>query len=224
MFEDHWIKPEKLNVERANGMTIYFPVEGVEYGYNKLEIQNNKWFDFITNYENPIQSDSSFQNVNSTSVDTGTGHNDSVLVNGTFTGNSSVLKLKMIDDKGKVIETIVETLGNGKFDNLLIQPKKSGNYSIELALYGVNGYLQDYYYKDNLFVDLNLPDLNLDTPMLFSEISEGIFSNVKGVDIYDKFFIKGEISNLGTVSANNLVVRIDYDLSLIHISEPTRPY
>ena len=211
MFEDHWIKPEKLNVERANGMTIYFPAEGVEYGYNKLQIQNNKWFDFIKNYENPIQSNSSFQNVNSTSVDTGTGHNDSVLVNGTFTGNSSVLKLKMIDDKGKVIETIVETLGNGKFDNLLIQPKKSGNYSIELALYGVNGYLQDYYYKDNLFVDLNLPDLNLDTPMLFSEISEGIFSNVKGVDIYDKFFIKGEISNLGTVSANNLVVRIDYD-------------
>ena len=32
MFEDHWIKPEKLNVERANGMTIYFPTEGVKYG------------------------------------------------------------------------------------------------------------------------------------------------------------------------------------------------
>ena len=31
MFEDHWIKPEKLNVERANGMTSYFPTEGVKY-------------------------------------------------------------------------------------------------------------------------------------------------------------------------------------------------
>ena len=30
MFEDHWIKPEKLNVERAKGMTIYFPTDGVK--------------------------------------------------------------------------------------------------------------------------------------------------------------------------------------------------
>ncbi len=211
MFEDHWIKPEKLNVERANGMTIYFPVDGVKYGYDQLEIGSNKWFNFITNYESPIQSDSNFQIVNSSSTDTGTGHNDSVLVNGTFEGNATVLTLKMIDDKGNIIETIVKTLSSEIFDNLLIQPKKSGNYSIELTLYGNDGYLQDYYYKDNLFVDLNLPDLNLDTPMLFSETSEGILSHVKGVDIYDKFWINGQISNLGTVSANNLLVRIEYD-------------
>ena len=211
MFEDHWIKPEKLNVERANGMTIYFPVDGVKYGYDQLEIGSNKWFNFITNYESPIQSDSNFQIVNSSSTDTGTGHNDSVLVNGTFKGNATVLTLKMIDDKGNIIETIVKALGSESFDNLLIQPKKSGNYSIELTLYGNDGYLQDYYYKDNLFVDLNLPDLNLDTPMLFSETSEGILSHVKGVDIYDKFLINGQISNLGTVSANNLLVRIEYD-------------
>ena len=211
MFEDHWIKPEKLNVERANGMTIYFPVDGVKYGYDQLEIGSNKWFNFITNYESPIQSDSNFQIVNSSSTDTGTGHNDSVLVNGTFEGNATVLTLKMIDDKGNIIETIVKTLSSEIFDNLLIQPKKSGNYSIELTLYGNDGYLQDYYYKDNLFVDLNLPDLNLDTPMLFSETSEGILSHVKGVDIDDKFLINGQISNLGTVSANNLLVRIEYD-------------
>ena len=211
MFEDHWIKPEKLNVERANGMTIYFPVDGVKYGYDQLEIGSNKWFNFITNYESPIQSDSNFQIVNSSSTDTGTGHNDSVLVNGTFKGNATVLTLKMIDDKGNIIETIVKTLSSEIFDNLLIQPKKSGNYSIELTLYGNDGYLQDYYYKDNLFVDLNLPDLNLETPMLFSETSEGILSHVKGVDIDDKFLINGQISNLGTVSANNLLVRIEYD-------------
>ena len=211
MFEDHWIKPEKLNVERANGMTIYFPVDGVKYGYDQLEIGSNKWFNFITNYESPIQSDSNFQIVNSSSTDTGTGHNDSVLVNGTFEGNATVLTLKMIDDKGNIIETIVKTLSSEIFDNLLIQPKKSGNYSIELTLYGNDGYLQDYYYKDNLFVDLNLPDLNLETPMLFSETSEGILSHVKGVDIDDKFLINGQISNLGTVSANNLLVRIEYD-------------
>ena len=211
MFKDHWIKPEKLNVERANGMTIYFPVEGVKYGYNELKIESNKWFDFITNYENPIQSDSNFKNVNSSSTDTGTGHNDSVLVNGTFEGNATMLTLKMIDEKGNIIETIVKTVANESFDNLLIQPKKSGNYSIELTLYGNEGYLQDYYYRDNLFVDLNLPDLNLDTPMLFSETSEGVFSRVKGIDIYDNFFISGQISNIGTVSANNLLVKIEYD-------------
>ena len=39
MFEDHWIKPEKLNVERAKGMTIYFPTDGVKYGYSDLKIK-----------------------------------------------------------------------------------------------------------------------------------------------------------------------------------------
>ena len=211
MFEDHWIKPEKLNVERANGMTIYFPTEGVKSGYNKLEIINNKWFDFITNYETPTQSNSNFEIVNSVSVDTGTGHNDSVLVNGTFTGTASTLRLKMINSQGEVIESIIENLENNSFDNLLIQPKKSGNYSIELTLYGDNGYLQDYYYKDKLFVDLNLPDLNLNVPMLFSETSEGLFSHVKGVDIEDIFFVKGQIINLGTVKGNNISLVIEYE-------------
>ncbi|OIR23009.1 MAG: hypothetical protein BEU00_01215 [Marine Group III euryarchaeote CG-Epi3] len=211
MFEDHWIKPEKLNVDRANGMTIYFPTEGVKYGYNELEIKENKWFDFITNYETLIQSDSNFEIVNSISIDTGTGHNDSVLVNGTFTGNASIIRLKMINSQDQVIETIVENIENNSFDNLLIQPKKSGNYSIELTLYGDDGYLQDYYYKDNLFVDLNLPDLNLDMPMLFSETSDGLFSQVKGVDIDDHFLIKGQINNLGTVNANNISLRIEYE-------------
>ena len=63
MFEDHWIKPEKLNVERANGMTIYFPTEGVKYGYSNLEIMENTWFNFISNYETAIQSESNFENV-----------------------------------------------------------------------------------------------------------------------------------------------------------------
>jgi len=211
MFEDHWIKPGKLNVERANGMTIYFPTEGVKSGYNNLEIINNEWFNFITNYESPTQSNSNFEIVNSISVDTGTGHNDSVLVNGTFTGNASILRLKMINSQGEVIETIEENLENNSFDNLLIQPKKSGNYSIELTLYGDNGYLQDYYYKDNLFVDLNLPDLNLDLPMLFSQTSEGIFSHVKGVDVDDIFFVKGQVINLGTVKANNISIIIEYE-------------
>lgn len=211
IFEDHWIKPEKLNVERANGMTIYFPTGGVKSGYDELVIINNKWFDFITNYEIPALSNSNFEIVNSASVDTGTGHNDSILVNGTFTGNASILRLKMINSQGEIIETTVENLGNNSFDNLLIQPKKSGNYSIELTLYDDNGYLQDYYYKENLFVDLNLPDLNLDMPMLFSETSEGIFSHVKGVDIDDSFFVKGQINNLGTVNANNISLRIEYE-------------
>tara|TARA_B100000945_G_scaffold30980_2_gene21251 strand:- start:2613 stop:5192 length:2580 start_codon:yes stop_codon:yes gene_type:complete len=211
MFEDHWIKPEKLNVERANGMTIYFPTEGVKSGYSELEIINNKWFDFITNYETIYIPNSNFESVNSISIDTGTGHNDSVLVNGNFTGNATILKMKMMNSQEEVVKTIVETLENNSFDNLLIQPKKSGNYSIELTLYDDNGYLQDYYYKEDLFVDLNLPDLNLDMPMLFSETSEGIFSHVKGVDIDDTFFIRGQIINLGTVKANNISLKIEYE-------------
>ena len=51
MFEDHWIKPEKLNVDRAKGMTIYFPTDGAKYGYSELKIKDNMWFNFITNYE-----------------------------------------------------------------------------------------------------------------------------------------------------------------------------
>ena len=211
MFEDHWTKPEKLNVERANGMTIYFPTEGVKNGYSNLEIMENTWFDFISNYETSIQSESNFENVNSKSVDTGTGHNDSVLVNGTFDGEASILKFKIINSQGEVIESIVQGLENNSFDNLLVQPKKSGNYSIELTLYNDEGYLQDYYYDENLFVDLNLPDLHLDMPELVSETSEGVLSNVKGVDINDKFFVKGQIRNLGTVSANNVSLKIKYE-------------
>ena len=175
MFEDHWEKPEKLNVERANGMTIYFPTEGVKNGYEELQIKENEWFNFITNYENLIQPNSNFEKVNSASVDTGTGHNDSVRVNGTLAGNATMLILKVIDSQGKIIETIKESLDNSSFNNLIFQPKKSGNYSIELTLYGDDGYLQDYYYKEDLFVDLNLPDLNLDIPRLFSETSEDTF-------------------------------------------------
>ena len=211
IFEDHWKKPEKLNVERANGMTIYFPTDGVKTGYNELQIRQNEWFNFITNYENLIQPNSNFENVNSASIDTGTGHNDSVQVNATFAGNATRLILKVVDSQGEIIETIEENLENGIFNNLIFQPKKSGNYSIELTLYGDEGYLQDYYYKENLFVDLNLPDLNLDTPRLFSETSENTFSNVKGVNINDNFFIQGQISNLGTVTANNISLKIEYD-------------
>ncbi len=211
MFEDHWIKPEKLNVERAKGMTIYFPTDGVKYGYSDLKIKDNMWFNFITNYEKSIQSESTFVQVNSTSVNTGTGHNDSVLVNGSFTGNASLLILRMVDAQGELIKTITENLEGKKFDNLLIQPKKSGNYSIELTLYSSDGYLQDYYYDENLFVDLNLPDLNLDMPLLMSETSEGVFSHVKGVDVNDNFFLTGQISNLGTVNANNVTLKIEYE-------------
>ena len=211
IFEDYWIKPEKLNVDRANGMTIYFPTDGVKSGYNNLEIVENKWFEFISNYEIPIQSESNFVVVNSESVDTGTGHNDSVLVNGTLEGNASIMKFKVLNSKNEIIETVVEKLENNRFDNLLFQPKKSGNYSIELTLYSDDGYLQDYYYKENLFVDLNLPDLHLDTPELISETSEGTFSHVKGVDIDDNFFVKGQIRNLGTIDANNISLKITWE-------------
>ena len=85
-----------------------------------------------------------------------------------------------------------------------------------MTLYGDDGYLQDYYYKENLFVDLNLPDLHLDTPELISETSEGTFSHVKGVDINDNFFVKGQIRNLGTIDANNISLKITWEKSKSH--------
>ena len=56
-----------------------------------------------------------------------------------------------------------------------------------------------------------MPDLNLDMPLLMSETSEGAFSNVKGVDVNDNFFLTGQISNLGTVNANNVTLKIEYE-------------
>ena len=85
---------------------------GASAALKTLEIMENTWFDFISNYETSIQSESNFENVSSKSIDTGTGHNDSVLVNGTFDGEASILKFKMINSQGDVIETISKNLEN----------------------------------------------------------------------------------------------------------------
>ena len=45
-------------------------------------------------------------------------------------------------------------------------------------------------------------------PLLMSETSEGAFSHVKGVDVNDNFFLTGQISNLGTVNANNVTLKM----------------
>ena len=39
------------------------------------------------------------------------------------------MKFKVLNSKNEIIETVVEKLENNRFDNLLFQPKKSGNYS-----------------------------------------------------------------------------------------------
>ena len=87
--EDHWQKPGKLPVERAHGLTIYFPTDGAETGYDDLLISNSKWFEFINNFATEMEPKAHFIEVNSMSVDTGTGYNDSVLVSGSYEGNAS---------------------------------------------------------------------------------------------------------------------------------------
>ena len=211
IFEDHWIKPGKLNVERAKGMTIYFPTEGVKSGYGNLGINQSKWFDFISNYETPVQPKSNFEIVNTKGTDTGTGHNDSVHISATFEGEASKLILNMLNPDGELIETIVQNVEGNSIVNITVQPNKSGNYSIELTLYSDNGLLQDYYYEENIYIDLNLPDLHLDIPELISETSKGIFTQVKGVDTNDNFFVRGQIRNLGSIGANNISLKIEYE-------------
>ena len=210
LFEDHWKKPEKLNVERAHGMTIYFPPNGPKTGYNELEIKDNQWFDFLTNYNNEVNSQSYFVDINAISTDTGTGYNDSVAINGTYIGNPSILKLRMIDPYGQTIEKLEQNISGGAFSNLFTQPKKSGNYAIEITLYDDEGYLQDYYYQEELFVDLNLPDLHLEKPILLCETSNEIYLTVKHISIDDTCFVEGEVKNLGTVDAENITVIIEY--------------
>ena len=67
--EDHWQKPGKLPVDRAHGLTIYFPTEGIEEGYNELSTGDGEWANFIENFAIDINTDSEFISLNSTSVD-----------------------------------------------------------------------------------------------------------------------------------------------------------
>ncbi len=207
--EDHWQKPEKLNVSKAHGLTIYFPTNGAEIGYSDLTISNNQWFEFIENFQNQIESNSQFTELNIESIDTGTGYNDSVIINGSYTGDASKIKIRLINSDNIVTNTYDGEINNGNIDNVLLQPTKSGNYSLEVGIYNNIDFLEDHYINKNLFINLQLPDLAVGIPKVEVTMEDGTKHEVKNVQEGDNFTIIGEIQNIGTITSNNITVRVN---------------
>ncbi len=207
--EDHWQKPGKRNVSKAHGLTIYFPDEGIKSGYEKLIIKENSWFDFIELYDIGRDSNGFFNNINSLSVDTGTGYNDSVQINGTYTGTASSIKLRLINSNGDIVNRYEGNISDGTIQNIYLQPTKSGNYSLEVGIYSESGFLEDHYLNQNLFINLQLPDLSVEKPLILVKDQNGHYNEVKHVQTNDNFSIRGEIKNIGTIDSNNVSVLIN---------------
>jgi len=207
--EDHWQKPGKLNVDKAHGLTIYFPTNGADAGYSDLTISNNQWFEFIGNFQNQINPESNFIELNTESIDTGTGYNDSVVIYGNYTGNASNIKIRLIDSEGIITNRYDGEVNNGTIDNILLQPTKSGNYSLEVGIYNYEGFLEDHYVNENIFINLQLPDLAVKFPKIIVTMEDGTKNEVKNVQEGDDFTVQGEIQNIGTVKSNNITVRVN---------------
>ena len=206
--EDHWQKPEKRSVDRAHGLTIYFPENGIKQGYSDLIIKQNKWHEFIELYENEISRNANFEVINSSSIDTGTGYDDSVLINGTYSGNASLIKINLINSDGTVTNYFEGNISSGIIPNILLQPTKSGNYSLEASLYGNNSFLEDHYINDDLFINLQLPDLNVEQPSIYINMNNRNLQ-VQHLEAGDNFTIKGNIKNVGTIKSNNVTVYVN---------------
>ena len=207
--EDHWQKPGKLPVERAHGLTIYFPTDGAETGYDDLLITDSKWFEFINNFATEMEPEAHFLEVNSMSVDTGTGYDDSVLVSGSYDGNASEVRIRLLNSEGNITNTYNGNISLGDIPGIYLQPTKSGNYSLEIGIYGDDGFLHDHYINENLFVDLHLPDLAVTAPEIMIGGDDGGLYQVQNIQTDDSFLIKGSVYNLGTVKANIVTVSVN---------------
>ena len=207
--EDHWQKPGKLAVDRAHGLTIYFPDEGIKGGYSDLLIKDNSWYDFIEQYEMGRESNANFEILNAISVDTGTGYNDSVLINGNYQGNANKIKIRLINSEKIVTNAYEGNIDNENIDDIFLQPTKSGNYSLEVGLYGADGFLEDHYINENLFINLQLPDLAVEKPIVIIEDENGNSQATENVQIEDNFSIIGNIKNIGTIISNNVTVTVN---------------
>ena len=207
--EDHWQKPGKLPVERAHGLTIYFPTEGAETGYDDLLINDSKWSEFINNFATEMEPKARFLEVNSMSIDTGTGYNDSVLVSGSYEGNASEVRIRLLNSEGNVTNIYNGNISLGDIPGIYLQPTKSGNYLLEIGIYGDDGFLEDHYINENLFVDLHLPDLAVSTPEIMIEGDDGGLYQVQNIQTDDSLLIQGSVYNLGTVKANNVTVLVN---------------
>ena len=208
IIEDHWQKPGKRSVDRAHGLTIYFPENGIKEGYGDLRIKENRWYNFIELYETGRNKNANFDIINSVSIDTGTGYDDSVAINGTYSGNASLIKINLINSEGFTTNYFEGNIDNGIISNILLQPTKSGNYSLEIGLYGNNGFLEDHYINDQLFINLQLPDLSVEQPLIYVDM-ENNYLQIQNLEDGDNFTIRGKIKNAGTVKSNNVTVYVN---------------
>ena len=100
-------------------------------------------------------------------------------------------------------------VNNGIIPNIFLQPTKSGNYSLEIGLYGDSGFLEDHYINENLFINLQLPDLVANSPRIMIEDEKGDSYQVENIQNGDVFWIEGDIQNIGTVSSKNITVIVN---------------
>jgi hypothetical protein len=116
---------------------------------------------------------------------------------------------RLIDSEGIITNRYDGEVNNGTIDNILLQPTKSGNYSLEVGIYNYEGFLEDHYVNENIFINLQLPDLAVKSPKIIVTMEDGTKNEVKNVQEGDDFTVQGEIQNIGTVKSNNITVRVN---------------
>lgn len=97
----------------------------------------------------------------------------SVHVNGTYSGNASNIQIKLVNNEGNLTSVFEGNISGGLIQNLYLQPTKSGRYTLSVELYNNEGYLEDHYIEQNLFIDLRLPDLSVKEPSILINDNEG---------------------------------------------------
>ena len=146
-------------------------------------------------YDTGIEPNAFFNIINSSSVDTGTGYNDSVKINGTYTGSASIIKIRLLNSDEIIVNEYNGSINDGNIQDIHLQPTKSGNYSLEVGLYGESGFLEDHYINEKLFINLQLPDLHVETPVIHINTDNG-FHGVQHIQTNDNFSIIGKILSL----------------------------
>jgi hypothetical protein len=131
------------------------------------------------------------------------------MIVGSYEGDASKIKIRLTNAEGNLTNTHESNLENEIIPEIYLQPTKSGNYTLEIGIYGENGFLHDHYINENLFVDLHLPDLAVTAPEIMIGADDGGLYLVQNVQTDDSFQIQGKVYNLGTVKANNVTVSVN---------------
>ena len=80
---------------------------------------------------------------------------------------------------------------------------------MEVGIYGNDGFLEDHYINENLFINLQLPDLYVEKPVIHVSADDGDVYEVQHIQTNDNFSIIGKIKNIGTIDSNNISVLVN---------------